>query len=144
MMTDSAGGKMPNKSKLYAVGLLVAVFVAGIAVGTGVSAAASDRGTRRTRDGDRRQEGYAERLERELQLAPTQKDTVDQILARYQDSMTVLWGSMRPRTDSIRVAVRNDIMNALSPSQQTQYRDFIHRSDSIRASRAREGRHDRR
>jgi len=135
---------MPNKSKLYAVGLLVAVFAAGIAVGTGVSAAASDRGTRRTRDGDRRQEGYAERLERELQLAPAQKDTVDQILARYQDSMTVLWGSMRPRTDSIRVGVRNDIMNALSPSQQTQYRDFIHRSDSIRASRAREGRHDRR
>jgi hypothetical protein len=135
---------MPNKSKLYAVGLLIAVFAAGVAVGTGVSAAASDRGDSRTRDQDHRQEGYAERLERELQLAPAQKDTVDQILARYQDSMTVLWGTMRPRTDSIRVAVRNDIMHALTESQQTQYRDFIHRTDSIRAARAREGRHDRR
>jgi hypothetical protein len=135
---------MPNRSKLYAVGLLIAVFAAGVAVGTGVSAAASDRGARQNRSGDRHQEGYAERLERELQLAPAQKDTVDQILARYQDSMTVLWGSMRPRTDSIRVAIRNDIMNALTPTQQTQYRDFMHRTDSIRAARAREGRHDRR
>jgi len=42
---------MLHRSKVYAVGLLAAVFVAGIAVGAGVSAAASDREERAPRVG---------------------------------------------------------------------------------------------
>ena len=135
---------MLNKSKFYAVGLLIAVFAAGIALGAGVSAAASDSGRPRAETTPRRQEGYAGRLQRELQLTQAQRDTVDHILNRYQDSMNVVWHSMRPRMDSIRVAVRLDIMNALDSLQQAQYRDLIHRTDSIRAARPRDGRHDRR
>jgi len=135
---------MLNKPKFYAVVLLIAVFAAGIALGAGVSAAASDRGSHRSGTEPRRQEGYADRLQRELQLTPIQRDTVDHILNRYQDSMNVVWRSMRPRMDSIRVAVRLDIMNALDSLQQAEYRDLMHRTDSIRAARPRDGRHDRR
>jgi hypothetical protein len=135
---------MLNRPKFYAFVLLIAVFAAGIALGAGVSAAASDRGRHRSGPEQRRQEGYADRLQRELQLTPIQRDTVDYILDRYQDSMNVVWRSMRPRMDSIRVAVRLDIMNALDSLQQAEYRDLIHRTDSIRAARPRNGRHDRR
>jgi Spy/CpxP family protein refolding chaperone len=135
---------MLNRTKLYAVVLLIAVFAAGIAIGAGVSAAASERGGHGDGSQPRRQEGYADRLERELQLTTAQRDTVDHILNRYQDSMNIVWHAMRPRMDSIRAAVRFDIMNALDSTQQAAYRDFIHRTDSARTSRSREGRHDRR
>jgi hypothetical protein len=136
---------MLQRSKLYAAGLLLAVFVAGVAVGTGVSLAASDSGRRDGGDRTRAErESYATRLEHELGLSPVQKDSVDHILDAYQDSMSTLWSAMRPHVDSIRTHVRGDIMLLLDPSQQDLYRTYTHRVDSARAAREEGGRHGRR
>jgi hypothetical protein len=139
---------MLHRSKLYAAGLLAAVFAAGIAVGTGVSAAAGDRRERGPREANRgERETYSSRLARELTLAPAQRESVDRILDGYQDSMAVLWAEMRPRMDAVRASIRTDIAALLDTTQLALYQAYIHRSDSVRAAREaeREGQnHDRR
>jgi hypothetical protein len=140
---------MLHRSKLYAAGLLAAVFAAGIAVGTGVSAAASDRRTPEPREANRgERESYAARLARELTLTPAQRESVDRILDGYQDSMAMMWAEMRPRMDAVRASIRTDIAALLDSAQQEQYQAYIARSDSVRAAREaarEEGKnHDRR
>lgn len=127
---------MWQRSKIYAVGLLAAAFVAGIAVGTGVSAAASNRtAPPEPESRERRRPSYADRLQEELSLSPTQRDSVAQIVDGYQDSMAGLWAEMRPRMDSVRVLIRQDIMALLDAGQQDRYRAYMHRTDSARAAR---------
>jgi len=127
---------MWQRSKLYALGLLAAVFAAGIAVGTGVSAAASSGDTPRDRESrERRRPSYAERLQDELSLSSDQRDSVALIVDVYQDSMASLWAEMRPRMDSVRVHIRQDIMALLDSGQQERYRAYMHRTDSARAAR---------
>lgn len=139
---------MLHRSKLYAAGLLAAVFAAGVAVGTGVSAAATDRRADRRQADRGERPTYAERLEQEVGLSAVQRDSVDRILDRYQDSMEVLWGEMRPRMDAVRASIRTDIAGLLDTAQQARYQAYIHRSDSIRAARdgarRQESGHDRR
>jgi hypothetical protein len=140
---------MLHRSKLYAAGLLAAVFAAGIAVGTGVSAAASDRHEPEAPDRTRgERESYSVRLARELMLTPVQQESVDRILDGYQDSMAVLWGEMRPRMDAVRASIRTDIAALLDTAQLGRYQAHIHRSDSTRAARdsarEQEKHHDRR
>jgi type IV pilus biogenesis protein CpaD/CtpE len=130
---------MLNRSKLYAVALLAAVFAAGVAVGTGVSAAARDRRSAERPERERREGGYAERLSRDLGLTTAQRDSVQIILDRYQEPMSAMWTAMRPRMDSIRSAIRADILGVLDSSQQEQYRLLMHRGDSARTAREREG-----
>jgi len=132
---------MLHRSKLYAAGLLVVTFAAGVAVGTGVSAAASDR-TRGSNGRERRpRESYADRLGRELQLTPVQRDSVARIVNAYQDSMGAMWESVRPRTDSIRSSIRRTIHDLLEPTQQGRYEAYIRRTDSVRAAREARERH---
>jgi hypothetical protein len=139
---------MPYRSKLQAVALLVAVFVAGGAVGAGVWAAASDRRAPGRGEPNRRErESYATRLARELTLTPAQRDSVDRILAGYQDSMAVLWDEMRPRMDAVRASIRADIATLLDTAQLPRYQAYMRRSDSVRAAREavrQEERHDHR
>lgn len=139
---------MLHRSKLYAAGLLVAVFAAGIAVGAGVSAAATDRrpDSRERRTSER--PSYADRLERELALSPVQRDSVDQIIAAYEDSMSAMWTELRPRMDALRTAIRQNVAGLLDSTQQESYRVYMHRTDSVRAARETTrdegGRHGRR
>lgn len=132
---------MVQRSKLYAAGLLAVTFAAGVAVGTGVAAAAGDRS--RGDNGRERhaRESYADRLGRELLLSPVQRDSVTRIVQGYQDSMTALWDSLQPRTDSIRIAIRRSIANLLDSAQQERYRAYIHRTDSVRTVREARTRH---
>jgi len=139
---------MPYRSKVYAVGLLLAVFLAGGAVGAGVWAATRDGRAPERRDTNRgERESYADRLARELTLTPAQRDSVDRILDAYQDSMAVMWSEMRPRMDAVRGSIRADIAALLDTTQLPRYQAYMQRSDSIRAAREagrEEERHDRR
>jgi Spy/CpxP family protein refolding chaperone len=139
---------MLHRSKLYAAALLVAAFAAGIAVGAGVSAAASDRSPARRATNRGERESYAARLARELTLTPAQRDSVDRILDSYQDSMAVLWREVRPRMDAVRASIRADIAALLDTAQLERYQAYIQRSDSVRAAREsareEERNHDRR
>ena len=140
---------MLHRSKFYAAGLLTAVFAAGIAVGAGVSAAATDRRdpAAQERRGTERP-SYADRLERELSLTPVQRESVDHIIAAYEDSMSAMWTELRPRMDLLRTSIRQNVVQLLDSTQQESYRVYMHRPDSIRAAReaARDegGRHGRR
>lgn len=132
---------MLHRSKLYAAGLLAVTFAAGLAVGTGVSALAGDRSPPAAGRERRAREGYADRLTRELELSPTQRDSVAQIVDAYQDSMTAMWQAVQPRTDSIRASIRRNINDLLDADQQERYRAYIHRTDSVRAAREARDRH---
>ncbi|MDH5196138.1 MAG: hypothetical protein OEY20_02665, partial [Gemmatimonadota bacterium] len=107
----------------------------GVAVGTGVSAVASDRSPERAERERRPRESYSDRLGRELLLTQVQRDSVTRIIDGYQDSMSTMWESLRPRTDSIRTAIRQNIMDLLDDTQQDRYRAYMHRTDSVRAAR---------
>ena len=128
---------MLNRSKLWAAGLLLAVFAAGGAVGGAVSAAWGEDdqrdGRRSSRgEGSRHERSYAERLEADLGLSQEQRNSIDTILARRQVQVHELWAEYRPRFDTLRLDVRNQIMQILDDEQQEKYQELIDRSDRRR------------
>ena len=128
---------MLSRSKLSAVGLLVAVFASGIAVGGAASAAWGDRpNTEENRRERRRDRDYASHLQEELELSATQRDSVQQILETYQHAMSELWSEVRPRMQEIRVEVRGLISGMLDEEQQARFAEHKTRSDSARAARS--------
>ena len=128
---------MLNRSKLSAVGLLVAVFASGIAVGGAVSAAWGDRPkTEENRREGRRDRDYADHLQEQLGLSASQHDSVQRILETYQQAMSQLWAEVRPRMQEIRTEVRGDIAGVLDKEQQTRFSEHNARSDSARAARS--------
>ena len=135
---------MLNRSKLVAAVLLIGAFVAGAVVGGAASAAwgAHERGASSE---SRRRTSYAERLQVELALSAGQRDSVNAILARREAQMEVIWREIRPRFDSLRAAIRGEIMALLLDEQRTRYQELIDRSDSLRAlRRTKGGRHGKR
>jgi hypothetical protein len=133
-----------NRSKVLALVLLVAVFAAGGAVGVAVSGAWRGHRAADPEHRDRRATtSYADRLQTELNLSPAQHDTVERIVTGYQGHMDRIWAEMRPRMDSVRDGIRDQIMMVLDSTQQVRFRAMIARSDSVRAARAQEGRHGR-
>jgi Spy/CpxP family protein refolding chaperone len=134
---------MLNRTKLWAIALLVGVFAAGFAAGAAVDVAAwggrEGRDRSEQRD-ERRNRSYLDRLQAELTLTPVQRDTIKGILGRYQGAMHEIWTDVRPKVDAVRAAVRADILSVLDSIQQDQYRAIIARSDSSRrGERGREG-----
>jgi hypothetical protein len=134
---------MFDKSKLWAIGLLLAAFAAGIAVGGAASATFGERGRDRDREARRsrpRQEiSYLDRLNRDLQLSPPQRDSVAAILKRYDEPMRELWRRERQQVDSMRLQVRGQIAALLDEGQREQFRLMNHRVDSLRTMRERGG-----
>ncbi len=141
---------MLNRSKVWAVGLLFAVFASGVAVGGAVSAAwgndetPAEEARERSRDGRRERVSYGERLQNELALTSAQREAVDQILARRQAAVDELWGKVRPEFRQLWADVRTEINAVLNDEQRVQYQELLARSDSARAAREKKGnRNDR-
>src|SRR5574341_291621 len=126
---------MFDKSKLWATGLLVAAFAAGVAAGVASTAWGDRHGDRRGRP--REQVNYLDRLNRDLQLSPAQRDSVSAILKRYDEPMRELWRRGRQQLDSMRLRVRTEIDAVLNPEQQARYQVMNQRMDSLRAVRDR-------
>lgn len=141
---------MFDKSKLWATGLLLAAFAAGIGVG-GIASATLGLGRSWTADGGERhrdrpppgrshqEASYLDRLDRELQLKPGQRDSVKAILKRYDEPMRELWRRERQQVDSMRAQVRTEIAALLDERQREQFRLMNQRVDSLRAVRERGG-----
>jgi len=118
---------MLNRSTTWAVALLAATFVAGLAVGIGsralwvryASAAAPERA-----HGVERLMGE---LNGELRLTPLQRDSVHDILQRHYTRMSEAWETVRPRFDTLRAAMDSEVSRQLTPEQQATYRDLIAR-----------------
>jgi len=144
---------MFDKSKLWASGLLLAAFAAGVAVGSaanavfGIGSAATavfgERGRNRDRESRRdrpRQEvSYLDRLNRDLKLSAEQRDSVAAILKRYDEPMRELWRRERHQLDSMRLQVRSQIAGLLDERQREQFRLMNQRVDSLRTMRERGG-----
>ena len=134
---------MFNRSKLWATGLLVAMFVTGAAVGGWMSQAwegngdsAGDTG----RDGTNRERpSYVERLTTHLELTENQQVEVEAILARRESDMAELWRDVRPKFDALRDTIRTKIMDVLTEEQQQKYRELLDHG-SRRGERDRENR----
>lgn len=144
---------MFDKPKLWATGLLLASFAAGVAVGSTANAVFGlgsswtavfgDRDRDRDQDfrrGRSRQEvSYLDRLDRDLKLSAEQRDSVAAILQRYDEPMREMWRRGRQQLDSIRIQVRSDIAAVLDERQREQFRLTNQRMDSLRTMRERGG-----
>ena len=116
---------MFNKSKAWAVGLLIAVAAAGFAAGMAVQSWASHRG---------RGDGYSGYLTRELGLTAAQHDSIAAILRRHRPEMHAIFMTIRPQLDSARTRVNDEIRGVLTHEQQSAYQKLL---DRDRAERAR-------
>ncbi len=123
---------MLNRSKLAAVGLLAAVFLAGGLAGWGGREAAERDG----RGGPRRgPDAMVEYLSRELDLSAAQRDSVRAIFARHRPETDSLWARVRPRFDSIKTRMRAEIDAQLTPEQRTRHQQLIDRAEHQRRER---------
>ncbi len=116
---------MFNKSKAWAVGLLIAVGVAGFAAGMAVQSWVSHRG---------RGGGYTGYLTRELGLSEAQHDSIAAILRRSRPELHAIFLTIRPQIDSARARVSDEIRSLLTPEQRSAYQELL---DRDRADRAR-------
>lgn len=122
---------MPNKSKLAAVGLLSAVFVAGGLAGWGGHEAAEHDGRPRGRNPD----AIVAYLSKQLDLSTAQRDSVRAIFARHRPETDALWAQVRPRFDSIKTRVRAEIDAQLTPDQRAKHQQLIDEAEHHRRER---------
>ena len=125
---------MLNRSKLWAAILLFAVFAAGAAAGAtawnALDTRASDPDRRRGGPrGDRGPGGYAEAMQRELNLTVEQRAILDSLLAENEPVLHDAWRQMHARLDTIRRDVSDKIMVILDEEQQQKFQEFITRSN---------------
>ena len=123
---------MLNRSKLAAVGLLAAVFVAGGLAGWGGREAA-DRDDRSPRRGG--PDALVAMLSKELDLNDAQRDSVRTIITRHHPDIEALWAQVRPRFDSIKTEMRAEIDAQLTPEQRVKHQQLIDRAEHHRRER---------
>lgn len=129
---------MLNRSKLLAVSLLVAVFVAGGAVGGVVVATWGDAG--HGRQGPPRQRmSYTDFLTKELKLSDAQHDSVLAIVSRRDTAVRALWQEVRPKIgpkfDSLQTQLRTEIKRVLNNEQSAAYDSLVQAGERRRRDR---------
>jgi len=130
---------MMSKSRWAAAGLLVTVFALGALVG-GIGSSMAEKGQSRSGHGRPGRDGYVERLNAELTLSPAQADSLRTILQRYEPTMDSLWRELRPRFDSLRAGIHQEILGQLTVEQQTKYQEMLERRDREYRNRRSNGR----
>jgi hypothetical protein len=111
---------MFNRSKTWATVLLLAVFLAGGAAGWATAR------WRANLDRPRRgPEGMAAYLARQLDLSATQRDSIRAILERHHPDMEGIWSTVRPRLDSLRAVIDQEIGRQLSADQRQRYAQLV-------------------
>ena len=119
---------MIPRSRLGAVGLLVAALSLGALVG-GIAVSAAEH-----RDGgpvahQHGRDGFMARLTEELTLSAPQQDSIRAVLDRHRPAMDSMWQEVRPRFDSVRAIMRGEIRAQLSAEQQSKYQQMIERRE---------------
>lgn len=107
---------MLGRSRTWAVALLTAVFLAGGAAGW----ALAKRGAADPPRGGG-PDAIASYLGRRLDLTPVQRESVRAVFVRHHEEMQAIWGTVRPRLDSLRTVVRTEVNAQLTPDQQARY-----------------------
>ncbi len=120
---------MFNKSKAYAITLLVVVAVVGALAGAAIRGWLSG-----ARDGHGGHQTYSGYLTQQLGLSAVQRDSVVAILRRHRPELRALFQTIRPQVDSARARVADEIRGILTPAQREAYQRLL---DRDRAERAR-------
>jgi hypothetical protein len=116
-----------DRSKAWAVALLVAVFAAGAATGWALRGSTARRGPH-----PRDTRAMVAHLAKELDLSAAQQDSVRTILDRHRAEMEAIWKQVHPRADSLRAVLQAEIGAQLTPAQQSRYRDLVARFEHQR------------
>jgi hypothetical protein len=66
-------------------------------------------------------DGMAAYLARRLDLSASQRDSVRALIGRHHTDMQAIWRTVRPRLDSLRGVVNEEIRTQLTPVQQERY-----------------------
>jgi hypothetical protein len=112
---------MFSRSKAWAIALLAAMFVAGGAAGW--AASLWWRSGPRTGRGPVRMADY---LAKRLDLDSAQRDSVRTLLVRHNTEMQGIWATVRPRFDSLRGVVHQEIDALLTPAQHERHAQLLH------------------
>jgi hypothetical protein len=119
---------MLPRSKVQAIGLLLAAAVVGFASGAATISWAGDSGRRH---GPPR--SYSEMLQNELRLSDAQRDSVRTLLRNHRPRMRAVMDVVRPQMDSLRDELRTEIRAVLTPAQQAAYDTMLSRERAMRA-----------
>ncbi len=117
-------------SKIQALGLLLAVAVAGFAAG---AATASWAGEDHPGPRDRGRWSYSGRLKEELGLSDPQRDSIRLILRAHRPRARAVMDLVRPQMDSLRGELREEIRAVLTSAQRAAYDSLITRERAERA-----------
>lgn len=120
---------MLPKSKMQAMGLLVAAAVMGFAAGAATISWAGEE-SRRERPHRR---SYSEMLQQELGLTDLQRDSLRTLLRSHRPRMRSVMEHIRPQMDSLREELRTEIRAVLTPAQQAAYDTMLTRERAMRA-----------
>jgi hypothetical protein len=122
---------MIPRSRLGAVGLLLAAMSFGALVG-GIAVSAAEHREGGPIAHKHGRDAYMARLTDELKLSASQQDSIRSVLDRHRPHMDSMWQEVRPRFDSVRAIMRGEIRSQLSPEQQTMYQQLIERRERER------------
>ena len=122
---------MLPKSKIQAIGLLVAVAVAGFAAGAATMSRADTRPPVDWRERCR----YSGMLKDRLSLSDTQHDSIRSIMRAHRPEMDSLMQRVRPQMDSVQAVVRSQVRAVITPVQQLQYDSLVARERAERSAR---------
>ena len=124
---------MLPKSKVQAIGLLVAVAVAGFAAG----AATMSRADTKPPVDWRERCSLSGMLKDRLGLSDQQRDSVRAIMRSHRDQMHVVMEKVKPQMDSVRTLVDSEIRAVLTPAQRAQFDSLRTRERAERSARER-------
>jgi Spy/CpxP family protein refolding chaperone len=123
---------MLPRSKVQAIGLLVAAAVAGFAAG----AATMSRADTRPPVDWRERCSLSGMLKDRLGLSDQQRDSVRAIMRSHRDEMHVVMEKVKPQMDSVRTIVDSEIRAVLTPAQQLQFDSLKARERAERTARS--------
>lgn len=124
---------MKQTPKLWAAALLGVVFTTGAVAGSMATSAWSERDRDEWRERNRR--SFSEMLNEELSLGDAQTAGVARIIEDFRPRLCEIWSEMRPRYQSMRTEVNDQIRELLNPEQQEAFEVILNRSDSIYSAR---------
>jgi hypothetical protein len=126
-----------NRGNWKAVGLLVVVFVLGLALG-GVGTHAYFERVRAQADSHGRSDHAKifDDLTRELDLTADQQKQLSTILEENRARFQAIYEQVRPQYDAARVQGRDRIRAILTAEQRPKFEDFLRRLDEQRKNRS--------
>ncbi len=123
-----------NRPSRKAAGLLVLVFVVGIAIGALGGRLWAER-VSGARAGRYDHTKLVDDLTREVGLTPDQRKQLETIIEEPRAKIQALQEQRRPLFDQTREEARNRVRAILTPEQRPKYEEFVGRLDEERKRR---------